>query len=87
MVRPARGTPGRALMSAPWFARTFAASSVNSGSRLKESREKATVLPHHEVTVNALLLVALPPGVVITILLVFAPLGTTKVTCVSELTV
>jgi len=45
------------------------------------------VLLDHEVTVNALLLVALPPGVVITILPVFAPPGTTKVTCVSELTV
>ena len=27
-------------MLAPWFARPFAASSVNSGSRLKDSRER-----------------------------------------------
>jgi hypothetical protein len=37
--------------------------------------------------VNVLLLVAMPPGVVITILPVFAPLGTRRVTFVSELTV
>ena len=36
---------------------------------------------HQGVTVNAVLLVALPPGVVKTTFPVFAPLGTVKVTC------
>jgi hypothetical protein len=39
------------------------------------------------VTVKAPELVAVPPGVVIAILLVFAPVGTVAVTCVSEFTV
>ena len=39
------------------------------------------------VTVKSVELDAVPPGVVITIFPVFAPLGTVAVTCVSELTV
>src|ERR1700731_4500734 len=42
-------------------------------------------LPHY-VTVKTPELVAVPPGVVIAILPVFAPLGTLAVTCVSEFT-
>jgi hypothetical protein len=38
-------------------------------------------------TVNAVALVAVPPGVAIDILPVTAPVGTVAVTCVSELTV
>jgi hypothetical protein len=38
------------------------------------------------VTVNTVALVAIPPGVVIAILPVFAPVGTFAVTCVSEFT-
>ena len=41
------------------------------------------LLPHY-VTVKATELVAVPPGVVIAILPVFAPVGTVAVTCVSE---
>ena len=46
------------------------------GSRSSNARptRMATALLHHEVTVNAWLLVALPPGVVSTILPVLAPL-------------
>ena len=44
-------------------------------------------VPRHGVTVNVPELVVLPPGVVIPIFPVFAPLGTVAVTCVSEFTV
>src|ERR1700724_872151 len=42
---------------------------------------------YHGVTVKLVALVAVPPGVVIAILPVRAPLGTVAVTCVSEFTV
>jgi hypothetical protein len=41
----------------------------------------------HAVTVKLVALAALPPGVVIAIFPVFAPVGTVAVTCVSEFTV
>jgi len=41
----------------------------------------------NELTVKLVLLLALPPAVVTVIFPVFAPVGTTAVTCVSELTV
>jgi hypothetical protein len=45
------------------------------------------VLGRYCVTVNTSGLPAVPPGVVITIFPVFAPVGTSAVTCVSEFTV
>ena len=44
-------------------------------------------LTHDYITVKFVALDAVPPGVVITIFPVFAPLGTVADTCVSELTV
>src|SRR5208337_3144160 len=43
--------------------------------------------PRYCVTVKTWVLVAVPPGVVIAIFPVFAPVGTYAVTCVSEFTV
>ena len=43
--------------------------------------------PDQGVTVKTALLVALPPGVVKTTFPVLAPVGTAKVTCLSEFTV
>jgi hypothetical protein len=44
-------------------------------------------LDRYGVTVKLVVLVAVPPGVVIMIFPVFAPVGTVAVTCVSESTV
>jgi hypothetical protein len=46
----------------------------------------STPSKHYYVTVKTAELVAVPPGVVIAIFPVFAPVGTFAVTCVSELT-
>jgi hypothetical protein len=54
-------------------------------TRSEESAIFAALNPY--ITVNVPELVAVPPGVVITMCPVFAPLGTVAVTCVSEFTV
>ena len=50
------------------------------------NRRAANLRPIYGVTVKFVALLALPPGVVIEILLVTTPAGTVAVTCVSEFT-
>jgi hypothetical protein len=46
----------------------------------------SSCLQHHGVTVKLVALTAAPPGVVMAILAVFAPVGRVAVTCVSDCT-
>ncbi len=66
-----------------WLSHLMRLRSILTASERRIPGLLLRLLPHY-VTVKATELVAVPPGVVIAILPVFAPVGTVAVTCVSE---
>ena len=60
---------------------------ASSVSRIHGSHIRLGIPQHRYVTMKVAALVAVPPGVVILILPVIAPVGTVAVTCVAEFTV